>query len=144
MTRSRTSVALLVAALAAGCSADYAGDSKDDFLAAGNDVCKTTGATVMPALKELQGEGLPNRAEVRGFVGDVAVPALQKRVDRLRQLEVPADDRGEIDEIISDTQRAINAIRDNPAQLVDADPFLDANANARAYGLTSCVLAPEP
>jgi hypothetical protein len=136
---SRAVLALVVLALC-GCSTTYAGDSKKDFIAKGNEICKTTGATVVPTLKDLQNGHVPTLAELRSFVGDVALPALQKRVDKLRQLEPPSADRKTIDDIIRTTQKGIDRIRNSPSQLVDADPFLDANVDVRSYGLTSCVL----
>ena len=134
---------LVVAVLATGCG-EYQGASKGDFVAKGNAICESSGATVMPALKELQREDVPPRGELRGFAGDVALPALQQRVDELRQLDPPSEDRGSVDEIIASTQKGIDQIRADPAQLVDGDPFLQANADARTYGLTSCVLRADP
>jgi hypothetical protein len=136
------SAALVAAALTIGCG-EYEGGSKDKFVDAANGVCKTVGATVMPALEELQDEGLPTNGELRGFAGDVAIPALQKRVDELRQLDPPTGDRKEIDDIIRALQKGINDVRADPRQLVDGDPFLEANADASSYGLTSCVLGAE-
>ncbi len=143
MTARALASALLVAALATGCS-DYEGGSKDDVVADGNAICEASGATVMPALEELQDEGIPTTGELRGFAGDVAVPALQKRVYGLRRLDPPSDDRKTIDEMIRATEKGIDDIRGDPTQLVDGDPFLQANAEAAAYGLTSCVLGFEP
>lgn len=135
--------ALVVVVLATGC-ADYEGDSKAGFLAEANAICESSGATVMPALEELQGDGIPTTGELRGFAGDVAAPALQKRVDELRQLNPPTEDRASVDDIIRATQRGIDQITADATQLVDGDPFFDANVDARVYGLTSCVLGAEP
>lgn len=143
MNARALATALVAALLTLGCG-EYEGGSKDKFLDAANGVCKTTGATVMPSLEQLQDEGLPSDGEVRGFAGDVAVPALQKRVDELRQLDPPSADREEIDDIVRALQKGINAVRADPSQLVDGDPFLEANADASSYGLTSCVLGAEP
>jgi hypothetical protein len=133
--------AVLVAVVlaVAGC-ADYEGASKKDFVTQANDICRTTGATVVPTLKELEKGHVPTLAELRSFVGDVAVPALQKRVDRLRRLESPTSDRKTIDDIIRTTQRGIDKIRNTPSQLTDGDPFLDANVATDSYGLTACRL----
>lgn len=136
------SAALVAAVVATGCG-EYEGGSKDKFLDTANGICKTTGATVMPSLEQLQDEGLPTNGELRGFAGDVAVPALQKRVDELRQLDPPTADRKEVDGIIRAMQKGINGVRADPRQLVDGDPFLEANADASSYGLTSCVLRAE-
>lgn len=136
------SAALVAAVVTIGCG-EYAGGSKDGFLDKGNAVCRSTGYTVMPSLEALQKEGIPTAADLRGFAGDVAIPALQKRVDALRQLDPPSADRKEIDDIIRAVQKGINDVRADPTQLVDGDPFLEANADASSYGLTSCVLGAE-
>jgi hypothetical protein len=143
MTARALPVALAVAVLATGCSTSYEGGSKKGFLADGNAVCEASGYTVWPALKELEHEGLPTDGDLRGFVGDVAVPALQTRVDRLRQLDPPTGDRKTVDDMIVSLQKGINIVRSNPRQIEDGDPFLESNADLRAYGLTSCVLGDE-
>jgi len=143
MMRSRLGAALvvLVAALA-GC--DYEGNSKDDFVSDANAVCEASGSTVMPALSELEDEGLPTESDLRGFAGDVVLPALQKRLFELRRLDPPTEDRDTFDDMIAKMQKGIDDVRADPQQILDGDPFLPANAEARAYGLTSCVLSPAP
>ncbi|MGH2840394.1 MAG: hypothetical protein ACRDKY_06175 [Solirubrobacteraceae bacterium] len=142
MTARVLPFALALAVLAAGC--DYEGASKNSFVDDGNAICKETGATVIPTLQELEAEGLPSSGEVRGFVGDVVVPALSKRVNRLRQLEPPSDDRKTIDALITATQKGIGEVRSDPMQIIDGSPFLDANIEAESYGLDACVLRDAP
>ncbi|MDX6692193.1 MAG: hypothetical protein QOG15_3650 [Solirubrobacteraceae bacterium] len=125
----------------AGCATDYAGDNKKDFVAKGNQICRDTGAIVVPTLKDLvQTVHVPTMAELRSFVGDVAVPALEKRVEKLRQLEPPSGDRQTIADIIRKSQKAIDQISSDPKQLTDGDPFLEANVEVQSYGLTACEL----
>jgi len=131
-------LAALAALLTGGCSTDYKGGRKDEFLTQGNAICKTSGATVKPALEELVDGRLPTRSELRSFAGDVALPRLQERVDELRQLEPPSADRDEVDDIIRAYQKGIERISADPRQLAEADPFLEADGKASAYGLTAC------
>jgi hypothetical protein len=128
----------LAALLAAGCSTDYQGGDKADFVAQGNAICKTTGATVKAELEELTEGRLPTNAQLRSFAGDVALPRLTERVEELRQLEPPTDDRDEVDDIIRAYLEGIAAIEADPRQLADADPLLEAYGKASAYGLTAC------
>ena len=131
-------LAALAALLAGGCSTDYEGGDKEKFLAEGNAICETSGATFQPALEELVEGRLPTTSELRSFVGDVALPSLQERVDRLRRLDPPTADRDEVDEIIRAYQKGIDRISADPRQLAEADPFLEAYGKASAYGLTAC------
>ncbi|CAN5536110.1 hypothetical protein BH20ACT17_BH20ACT17_04850 [soil metagenome] len=131
-------LATLAALLASGCSTDYAGGDKEGFLAAGNAICRDSGAAVKPALEELTAGRLPTTPELRSFAGDVALPSLQERVGRLRRLDPPTEDRAEVDEIISAYQKGIDRISADPRQLAEADPFLEAYGKASAYGLTAC------
>ncbi len=138
MRAAATLAFALAVALVAAC--DYEGASKDDFVSEGNAICESTGATVIPALEALQDEGEVTTAELRSFVGDVAAPALQRRLDQLRGLEPPSDDTDAVAVLIRTMQKGIDAIRADPRELVDGDPFLEANVEARSYGLSSCVL----
>jgi hypothetical protein len=133
-------LAAIAALLASGCSTDYAGGDKHEFVAAGNAICRDSGATVKPALDELLERGLPTTSELRAFAGDVAVPSLQERVDRLRRLDPPTEDRDEVDEIIRTYQKGIDQISADPRQLANGSPFLEANVKAGAYGLTACTV----
>jgi len=125
-----------------GC--DYSGNSKDDFVSDGNAVCEASGSTVMSSLSELEDEGLPTDSDLRSFAGDVVLPALQKRVFELRRLDPPTEDRAAFDEMIAKMQKGIDEVRAQPRQILEGDPFLAANADARSYGLTSCVLRAAP
>jgi len=136
--KSPPALAVLAALLAGGCSTDYEGGDKDEFLSRGNAICEASGATVKPALDELVEGRLPTNSELRSFAGDVALPRLQERVDQLRQLDPPSADRDEVDDIIRAYQKGIDRISADPRQLAEADPLLEAYAKAGAYGLTAC------
>lgn len=129
---------VIAAGLAVGCSTSYEGSSKADFVTQGNAVCRASGASVKPALDELTERRPPTRAVMRSFAGDVALPGLQERVDKLRQLDPPNEDRKKVDEIIRTYQKGIDEITADPLQLADADPLLNAYIKAGAYGLSAC------
>jgi len=137
--RTLLALAVSVALLVGGCSTDYEGGDKKDFVAEANAACKANGATVESGLDELrEGGRVPTSAEVRSYVGDVALPRLQERLDELRQIEPPTADREKVDDIIRAYQEGLDTISSDPDQLADADPFLDAFSKAGAYGLTRC------
>lgn len=123
-----------------GCATDYKGDDKAHFIARGNAICQDNGATVKPAMDELLNDAThqPTSADLRSFAGDVALPNLQERVDKLRQLVPPSADRGDVDDIIRAYQKGIDQITADPTRLADADPLLEAYSLSRVYGLTSC------
>lgn len=139
--KARAPLAALVAIAAllagGGCSTDYEGGDKDEFIARGNAICEA-GAAVKPELEELLAERVPTSGELRGFAGDVLLPRLQERVDQLRLLDPPAADRDEVDDIIRGYRKGIDRVSANPTVLAEGDPFIEADSKARSYGLTSC------
>jgi hypothetical protein len=116
--------------------------SKSEFIAKADAICKkgddainAAGAKVFPRGKE------PSKEQVQQFATDSVVPALQGEVDQIRALGAPAGDEDTIDAMLKSVQEGVDQIKGDPSILTQQEtpqPFKDANAKAKAYGLKVC------
>ena len=157
-------ITMLVAGLAAGCG----GDDKDSdangaatttttaagptkpltkaaYIARADTVCEAATTRIDAAGSKLQGSAKNPRkltqAQIRTFLTQTTVPSYERMLAELRNLTPPKRDKRKIDSFVAELSTAIDAIKANPdtyAKLTTANPFANANQQAKAYGMKVC------
>jgi hypothetical protein len=142
-----------VGLVAAGCGSDSsttdstASLTKAEFLKQGNAVCaagnKKLEAGFESFAKEhnLSEKNEPTEAEFEELAETVLVPGVQGQVDGLRALGTPEGDEGELDELLTNAEEAVEEVEEEPMLIAEEngeEPFSTVNKEARAYGLTTC------
>jgi hypothetical protein len=130
----------LIGVAAAGCGNAGGGRlTKSEFLKRGNAICaKGTRKIDRKGLTFFKTPGHPTANETIAFAKKLAVPTAQAELDQLRALKPPKSDETTVKTILDKTQAAVDRVRSNPGLLGRANGSDEANALARAYGLTAC------
>jgi hypothetical protein len=149
-------ITMLVAGLAGGCGGDDGTDTattataagapltKAEFVARANEICLATSEQISAAgarLRTARPGKLPPEKQIEAFLSDTSLPAYDAMLGRLRDLTPPKRDEKTIDAFIGSLAGAIDTAKANPARYAKtsaADPFDDANARAKAYGMKAC------
>jgi hypothetical protein len=129
----------------AGCGGDD-GDKKDEssalakpeFIKQADAICKAGTEKIDEAEKVFADPDNPTEAEITKAVDDVLVPELTTELEKLRDLEPPADDKDEIDSMLDSLEKAIADIDKDWRTGFDSQNIKDANAKATAYGFKEC------
>lgn len=125
--------------VAAGCGGGSGHLTKSEFLKEGNAICaKGTRKIDRLGLTAFKTPGHPTPAETVAFAKKVAVPITQSELDHLRALKPPKGDESTVKTLLEKAQAAVDRVRANPSLLGGANGSDEANALARAYGLTAC------
>jgi hypothetical protein len=95
----------------------------------------TAGARLRAATKKTG--KLPPRDVIVKFLTTTSLPTYDRMIDRLRTLTPPAADAKTIDGYIASLAGAVDKVKADPATYAE-DPFDDANARAKSYGLEVC------
>lgn len=154
-------ITMLVAGLAAGCGggdgdADTAATTttvtgrapltKAQFIARADAICLATveriraGAAGLRAA-EAKSHKLPPADQIARFLERTSLPAYDEMVDKLRDLTPPKRDEQAIDAFVGSLAGAIDTAKADPAKYATTsarDPFDDANARAKRYGMKAC------
>ncbi|HET9162398.1 MAG TPA: hypothetical protein VFN89_02990 [Solirubrobacterales bacterium] len=142
---------LAAALLVAGCgSSDDNGTtaslSKAQFVKQGNAICRKGNAQIESEFEEFAEEHhlgkheKPSKKVLAEATETVLIPAITTQIEGLRALGAPEGDEGEIDEILSGAEEALEEAEEDPAAFTEGEPtkFKQVNKKARAYGLTVC------
>lgn len=118
--------------------------TKAAFIKRANAICKQGLAekddAVHVGLEELADQGgSPSQDELVDFAAG-ALPPFRSMIKQLSQLSPPASDREVVRDFSMEFQKALKKTEANPAILLDQDPFKQASAGARTYGITACTL----
>jgi hypothetical protein len=155
---NRLSLVLVVGAMAiglvaAGCgsSDDSSSDSaasltKAEFIKEGNAICTKGNAEIESGYESFSKENdlsetkAPSEAVQEEAAEEILIPAITTQLEELRALGTPEGDEGEVDEILTGAEEAVEEGEEDPATLIgsDAGGFTEVNKQARAYGLTVC------
>ena len=115
--------------------------TRAEFVKRGNAICaKGTRKIDHAGLTFFRTPGHPSAQETITFAKKVAVPTVQSELDQLRTLRPPADDEPTVKKLLDKTQAAVNRVREDPSLLGRPNGSVEANALARAYGLTACAV----
>ncbi len=147
-------VSLLVAALAAGCGSG--GDSKTSttsatpltkaaFITTADKLCTANKRRIELAATSLRDAGKKTGTlqvpDVARFLIKSSLPAYDDLLNKLRDLNPPTADQKTIDELIASLAGAIDTAKADPNRYSHnnaPDPFADANARAKKYGMKVC------
>jgi hypothetical protein len=71
---------------------------------------------------------------------EILIPLISSQVEELRALGTPEGDEGEVDEILTGAEEAIEEGEEDPISLIgsNSSKFKEVNKLAREYGLTVC------
>ena len=143
-TRRSALAAGTIAVIAiAGCgNGDGAGASRAEFVDAGNAICSDAKRDIGRATRQsLSADQPPSAAELTEFARETIIPRLERQLDELGRLPVPAGDEREVKEIVGSVQSALDQSRKQPLRfgLAKDSPYAKPDRLARNYGLTECV-----
>jgi len=124
-----------------GCGSDESSTTpaptKDEFIAAANEICGAGDAEIQQATQQLDSSA--SDEELEQFVTDTAIPVIEDERDQLDELGAPEGDEEEVDAILNGLDDAIAAVKADPGSaLSDSGPFDEVNQLAQDYGLTDC------
>jgi hypothetical protein len=112
------------------------------FIKEADAICKAGDDEIDAAAQELYGGQEPSQADQEKFIQDEVVPNIQNQLDQLSELDPPAEDAEEFQQIVDGAQSALDEISKDPSGYIESQgaesPFEDVNAQAQAFGLTSC------
>jgi hypothetical protein len=120
--------------------------TKAELIVRADEICMATvqrikaGAARIRA-DEARSRRLAPRAQIAKFLKDTSLPAYDDMLGKLRDLTPPKRDEKVIDAWIGSLAGAIDRAKADPARYARAsadDPFDDANARAKDYGMRSC------
>ena len=147
-------ITMVVAALAAGCGGgDDDGTTttaaeplpKAEFITRADQICGATRQQIQAAATRLRNIGSKSGTLavplVAQFIEQTELPAYDAMLDKIRALQAPEQDAKTIDGYVAAVANAIDTVKADPAKYSTnkaSDPFADANARARAYGLKVC------
>ncbi len=142
-----------VAIVAAGCgsSDDSTTDStesltKVEFLKQGNAICTEGNETIDAGFEELAEEknldenSRPPQSVLDEAAETILIPSVTKQIEELRALGTPEGDEGELDQLLTAAEAAIEEGEEDPSSMSseNSNPFEAVNKEAAAYGLTAC------
>jgi len=143
---------LALALLAAGCGGGNDGGdstaslSKAQFVKQGNAICRKGNAELESEFEEfaeehnLQENKKPSEAAFEEAAETILIPGITNQVEEIRALGTPEGDEGEIDEILTGAEEAVEEGEEDPASFGEGESpqFKKVNKQAREYGLTVC------
>ena len=135
-------VLFVLLAVATGCGDDEPDRlSVEEFEERGNEICLEYQDRVADAISGL-GPGQPTAEEAQRVMIDAVLPAHRDQLEALLQLDAPEDLARDFDEFLSDTDDAISTMtewaEEDPARLLEDDPFPEFDDQAAAFGLAAC------
>jgi hypothetical protein len=142
--------ALAIVTMVAGCGSSddssTASLTKAQFVKQGNAICTAGNKELEEGFEEFAKENNlgkneePSEAEFEEAAETVLVPGIDKQLEGLRALGTPEGDEGEVDQLLSGAEEALEEIEEDPskASQESGGPFEQVNKEAREYGLTVC------
>ena len=144
--------AAVLAALVAGCGGgDETTDetvtlTKVEFIKQGDAICQAGNKEIEAGFEEFAKENdlpenkEPSKEQGVELVETVLLPSIQQQGEELRELGAPEGDEDQVDAMLTALEDAVAEGEDEPESLFsgDADPFGDANQQAKDYGFKVC------
>jgi hypothetical protein len=148
---------MAIAAIAGGCGDDdasggYGGSSdsasdKAQFVKAANDVCARSKRQIQRDVQEFAASYAASHpdnpspsAALPGGLRQIAIPAVQRQLNEIRELDVPVGEDDQVEAIAAAMQQGIDAAKRQPlrtsTQFVQG--FKRFGELARRYGLKTC------
>jgi hypothetical protein len=109
--------------------------TKEEWITQADAICQASNDRIEAAGPD----NAQSAEEVDAFVTDTLVPEVQSQLDDIRALGPPEGSEEEATAILDEAQAAVDQLSEDPSLLRQGqDPFIDANANAQAFGLKVC------
>jgi hypothetical protein len=149
-------ITMLLAGLAAGCGSSDGDDAttdpapaslaKPEFIAQADAICGVAKAKIEAGAKKLREVGAKSGALavplVTQFLEQTSLPAYETMLGELRGLTPPVADEKTVDGYVAALANAIDTVKADPVTYskatAPADPFANANARAKSYGMKVC------
>lgn len=136
-------VALVALSLAAGCGGDDdPSPTKAEFTKQANAICKATVEEVQDGFAKLIQTSVPKSQEntvASAFVDSTVAPAFQGQIDEIRALGAPEGDEQQVEAILVAMEDGLETSQEEPLVFIrTGSAFQQAQAKARAYGLSAC------
>jgi hypothetical protein len=113
--------------------------SKDQWIAAADNVCQQSDDAVSQAGQAL-GQN-PSDADVTKFVTGTLIPQTESELSQIQALGAPAGDEDQVQAILAAAQQGLDKIKQDPSLALQQNgggAFTEANQLAQAYGLKVC------
>lgn len=143
-------VAVLVLVSCGGDGDDENTLSESEFVSQANAICAAHAKTIEDASRAQFGatREVPSADEIARFANQTVVPEVERMVDELDDLNPRERDRGDFNDYLSETSRALDdEIKDDPSSILSeqaqSDPFIEANEQARDLDLIECARVSE-
>jgi hypothetical protein len=138
-----------IAMIAAGCGGNDDSTSsltKAQFLKQGNAICERGNDEVEEGIAEFieennfSGDNQPNKAQLAEATEEILIPSVSKQLEDLRELGAPSGDEQEVDKILSEAEKVLGEVEEDPEGVAskNANPFAEVNKMAIDYGLPRC------
>ncbi len=133
-----------VALVLIGCGDSSESISKEEFIAKADAICKESSERMATGfskrLKDAKKLVKPQNAELEKLVGDVMVPNIEREIEELRALGIPAGDEERVEAMIEALEEGVEVAERNPqAVTVSSDAVFGIAARIAAeYGLEVC------
>ncbi|WP_026911298.1 hypothetical protein [Patulibacter minatonensis] len=131
----------------AGCggSDDDKGLSKADYIKQADAICQkgddAQNKALQSALQAL-GTDSPSAEQQAKLASEIAVPNIENQLKEIKALGTPKESGDEAKALLTSLEDATAKVKADPSTIVNdgsgPSPFADANAKAKAFGLTVC------
>ena len=119
--------------------------SREELVTQGNQICAEAAQRIEQDARSRFGnsQDVGSATQLEEFASKIVVPEYDRAVDRLEDLKVPEDEKGDFEEFLSETREALDDdVKQDPvgslSQVAAQDPFVGANRDAQGLGLTEC------
>jgi hypothetical protein len=126
-------------------SAEGEPPSKAEFIAAADEICTETSATVAAEAEERFPDGAvpaDGNDAIEDFFAEVTIPALKAQYEEIGSLEPPAGSEEEVEEIVAEGNAAVAKAEADPESLVVLSgfktPFDKVGQLERKFGFQVC------
>lgn len=112
-----------------------------EFEERGNAACLRYREAIADEIADL-GPGEPTAEDAQQVMIEAVVPAQQRQLEALRELEPPEELADDFEEFLGETAQAVDTLLDwaenDPDRLLDDDPFPEFDDRAADLGLSAC------
>ncbi len=113
--------------------------SNDELITQADQICTDYNDKLVTLTDNAGLDDNSSKQEVVAFISDEIVPLYENQVDELRALEPNEDDADAYNDIVTTLDTELQAVKDDPAAAMKMnDPFPEATAKAKDFGLTVC------
>jgi len=148
MLIATASTVLLVVAFGCGSNDDgsetpSAPLTKAQFIKQADQICKERlkekDEAVKATLKKASPEEIANPSQEKlKELGESTIPPFTQLTSEISELPAPAQDQAEVEKITSGLEAGLKRAEADPGKLAEVDPYADAAAAAKEYGLRYC------